>query len=122
MYTRSRRYPFSCHEVLYLLVQTARWRHGRLDRQAADVLPALFQQGDEVVDGQHDVADELVLRHPHVTHGHPHAQHLFQLELDRRLDLGQFGVEIFRVRDWCGDFAGCGFFFFVSGLGQLVVL
>lgn len=70
------------------LVQTTRWRHGSLDRQAANVLPAFLEQGDEIIDGQHDVANELILRHSNIAHGHSHAQHLLQLEFDGRLDLG----------------------------------
>ena len=89
------------------LIQTP-WRgHGGLDGQAAHILPALLQQRDEVVDGKHDVSDQLILRHVHVADRDTHAQHLLQLELDRGLDFGDFRVEIFRVGDWGWELAGC---------------
>lgn len=90
------------------LIQSARRRHCSLDGEAANVLPALLQQGDEVVDGQHDVSDELVLRHVHVADSDTHAQHLLQLELDGRLDFGDLAAEVFGVGDWGGELAGCG--------------
>lgn len=91
-----------------LLVEPARGRHGSLDGEAAHVLPALLQQRDEVVDGQHDISDELVLRHVHVADRHAHAQHLLQLELDGRLDFGDLAAEVFGVGDRGGELAGCG--------------
>ncbi len=74
------------------LVQTTRWRHGGFDRQAAHVLPALLEQRDQIIDGQHDVANELILGHANIAHRDSHAQHLLQLEFDGRLDLGHLGV------------------------------
>jgi len=88
------------------LVQTLWWRHAGLDGQAADVLPALLQQGDEVVDGQHDVSDELILRHLDVANCDTHAQHLLQLKLDSGLDLGDLGVEVFSVGDGGWELSG----------------
>jgi len=90
------------------LVHSLGRTHGGLDGQAAHVLPSLLQQADQVVDGQHDVGDELVLGHADVAHGDTHAQDLLQLELDGRLDLGDLGSEIFGVRDRGGEFAGLG--------------
>lgn len=89
------------------LVQTLWWRHRTLDGEAAHVLPSLLQQRDEVVDGQHDVANQLILGHVHVAHGHTHAQHLLQLELDRRLDFGDLVVQVFGVGDGGWELAGC---------------
>lgn len=90
------------------LVDAARGRHGRLDGKATDVLPALLQQRDEVVDGQHDVGNKLLLRHVDVADGDTHAEHLLQLELDGRLDLVELAGEIIGVRDGRGELASCG--------------
>jgi hypothetical protein len=54
------------YSSLIELVQSLRRAHASLDRQASHVLPSLLQQADEVVDGKHDVGDELVLGHTHV--------------------------------------------------------
>ena len=89
------------------LVQTPWWGHGGLDGQAAHILPALLQQRDEVVDGQHDVSDQLILRHVHVADRDTHAQHLLQLELDRGLDFGDLRAEVLSVGDWGWELAGC---------------
>ena len=89
------------------LVDSLRRRHGRFDDQGAHVLPALLQQTDQVVDGQHDVGDQLVLGHSDVADGDTHAQNLLQLELDGRLDFGHLVVEIFGVGDGGGEFSGC---------------
>lgn len=70
------------------LVQTTRWRHGSLDRQAADEQQTLHHQGHHIIKKKNDVANELILRHPNIAHGHSHAQYLLQLEFDGRLDLG----------------------------------
>jgi hypothetical protein len=64
------------------LIQTLRWRHRCLDSQASHILPSLLQQADQIVDGQHDVADDLILGHSHVSYRHSQAQNLFQLEFD----------------------------------------
>ena len=61
--------------------------HGGLDVQRADVLPVLLEQGDQEVDGVHDVGTDLSLGHADVADGHSHAQHLLQLELDGGLGL-----------------------------------
>lgn len=90
------------------LIQSLGRAHAGLDGQAADILPALLQEGDEVVDGQHDVADELVLSHADVSDCDAQAQHLLQLELDGGLDLGDLAGEVFVVRDRGGELAGLG--------------
>lgn len=89
------------------LVQTSWWRHAGLDSQAADILPPLLQQRHQVVDGKHDVRNKLVFRHIHIAHSHTHTEHLLQLELDGRLDFGNLLRQIFAVRDWGGELAGC---------------
>lgn len=88
------------------LVEAPRRRHGSLDGQATDVLPALLQQGDEVVDGQHDVADQLLRVHANVSDGNTHAEHLLQLELDGGLDLVELASEVISVRDRGRELAG----------------
>jgi hypothetical protein len=88
--------------VIYL-VDTLGGRHGSLDSQASNVLPSLLQQRNEVVDGQHDVGDQLVLSHADVSDGNTHTQNLLQLELDGRLDFGDLGGEIFGVGDRSGE-------------------
>lgn len=90
------------------LIQPLGRAHAGLDGQAADVLPTLLQQRHEVVDGQHDVGDQLILGHADVSNSDTHAQNLLQLELDGGLDFGDFAGEIFVVRDGGGEFASLG--------------
>lgn len=89
------------------LVETLGGRHGSLDGQATNVLPALLQQRDQVVDGQHDVANQLLLGHANVADGDTHAQNLLELELDGGLDLGDLVGEVVGVGDGGGELAGC---------------
>lgn len=89
------------------LVETLGRRHGSLDGQASHVLPALLQKRNQVVDGQHDVSDELILGHVNVADSDTHAQDLLQLELDRGLDLGDLGAEVLGVGDGRRELAGC---------------
>lgn len=86
------------------LVEALRRRHGGLDGQGANVLPSLLQERHEVVDGQHDVGDQLILAHADVSDSDTHAQDLLQLELDGRLDFSDLGAQIFVVGDWGGEF------------------
>ena len=90
-----------------LLVEALRRRHGSLDGQASNVLPALLQQRDEVVDGQHDVTNQLILGHTDVSDGDTQAENFLQLELDCRLDIRQFTREILIMRNWGWEFASC---------------
>jgi hypothetical protein len=90
------------------LIQALWWGHGSLDGQATNVLPALLEEGDEVVDGQHDVGDQLVLGHADVADGDTHAENLLKLELDGGLDLGDLALEILVVGDWGWELASCG--------------
>lgn len=87
------------------LVETLGRRHRSLDRQASHVLPALLQERDKVVDGQHDVRDQLILSHVDVSDSNTHTQDLLQLELDGRLDFVDLGAQIFIVGDWGGELA-----------------
>jgi hypothetical protein len=96
------------HREIHNLIQSLRWAHACLDGQAANVLPALLQEGDEVVDGQHDVADELVLSHADVSDRNTQAQNLLQLELDGGLDLGDLAGKVFVVGDGGGELARLG--------------
>jgi len=86
------------------LVQALGRRHRSLDGQAAHVLPALLQEGDEIVDGQHDVGDQLVLSHANIADSDTHAQDLLQLELDGRLDFVDLGTQVLVVGDWGREF------------------
>lgn len=88
------------------LVDALGGRHGSLDGQASNVLPALLEKRDEVVDGQHDVTDQLILGHVDVADSDTHAENLLELELDGGLDLGDLVGEILRVGDGGGELAG----------------
>lgn len=90
------------------LVQALGGRHGSLDGKASNVLPALLEKRDEVVDGQHDVGDELLLSHLDVTDGDTHAENLLELELDGGLDLVDAACQVVGVRDGGGELAGLG--------------
>jgi hypothetical protein len=90
------------------LVEALGRRHGSLDGQATNVLPSLLQQRDEVVDGQHDVTDQLILSHADISDSDTHAEHLLQLELDGGLDLVDLVGEVFSVGDWRGELSGLG--------------
>ena len=90
------------------LVQTLGRAHGSLDGQATNVLPSLLEQRDEVVDGQHDVGDQLILSHADVANGNTHAEHLLQLELNGGLDLSDLVGEVLSMGDGRGELAGLG--------------
>lgn len=81
-------------------------RHGSLDDKTANVLPALLEKGDEVVDGQHEVGNELVLGQVDVTDGDTETQHLLELELDGRLDVVHLGLHVLGVGDGGRELAG----------------
>mmetsp|Transcript_17991 Transcript_17991/g.20612 ORF Transcript_17991/g.20612 Transcript_17991/m.20612 type:complete len:255 (-) Transcript_17991:12-776(-) len=70
------------------LVDALRLAHRRLDVSRLEVLPVLLQQRHEEVDGQDGVLADLVLSHLSVADARAEAEHLLQLELDRRLELG----------------------------------
>ena len=94
-------------EQYHHLVKALGRRHRCLDRQAAHVLPALLQERHEVVDGQHDVGDQLILSHANIADGDTHAQDLLQLELDCRLDFVDLAAQILVVGDWGREFTSC---------------
>ena len=75
--------------------------------QRLDVLPRLLQQGDQEVDGQHGVGDNLVLVHVDVTNGTSETKDLLQLELDGGPDLDELLGEVVRVRDGGGELSSC---------------
>jgi hypothetical protein len=96
------------NRILYdYLVEALGRRHRSLDGQAAHVLPALLQQRDEVVDGQHDVGDQLVLGHADIANSNTHTQDFLQLELDGALDFVDLGGQIFVVGDGGREFTSC---------------
>eukprot|EP00962_Isochrysis_galbana_P024697 scaffold7583_cov118-Isochrysis_galbana.AAC.3 len=70
-----------------------------------DVLPVLLEERDEEVNGELHVLDELLLVHTAVADGHVEAEHLLQLELDRRLHLVHLGREVLLLHDERGKFA-----------------
>jgi len=96
------------HDHIQRLVETLGRRHGCLDGQATDVLPSLLQQRDEIVDGKHDISDQLVLSHSNVSDGYTHAENLLQLELDGGLDFGELDAEVIGVRHGGWEFPGLG--------------
>jgi hypothetical protein len=58
------------------LVQPHGLAHGALDEETLDILPVLFEQGNEEIDCQHDVVDELVLGHFKMADGDSETQDL----------------------------------------------
>ena len=93
-------------QMVYHLVQPLRRAHAGLDSQAAYILPRLLQQTDQVIDSQHDVGNQLIFRHAHISHCDTQAQYLLQLELDCALDFSDFGIEVFGVGNGRGELAG----------------
>ena len=89
------------------LVKTLGGAHGSLEGEGANVLPALLEEGDEVVDGQHDVANKLLIGHVDVADSDTHAENLLELELDGGLDLSDLGGEVLVVGNRGGELAGC---------------
>jgi hypothetical protein len=104
----SRLQPVDPNRIQCPLVQALGGAHGGLDGQGAHVLPALLEQRNEVVDGQHDVADELILGHANVANGNTHAENLLQLELDGGLDLVHLLLEVLGVGDRGRELASLG--------------
>lgn len=90
------------------LVQALGGRHGSLDGKASNVLPALLEKGDKVVDGQHDVTNKLLLAHLDVADGDTHAENLLELELDGALDLVDTSGKIIGVRNGGRELSGLG--------------
>lgn len=90
------------------LVEALGGAHGGLDGQGAHVLPSLLKKRDEVVDGQHDVTDQLVLSHANVANSDTHAENLLQLELDGGLDFVHLVGEVLSVGDGSGELSSLG--------------
>ena len=83
-------------------------RHGSLDDKAADVLPALLEEGDEVVDGEHQVGNNSLLLHVDVADSDTKAENLLKLELNGGLDVGDLGGHVLSVGDGSGELSGLG--------------
>lgn len=83
-------------------------RHGSLDDKAANVLPALLEEGDEVVDGEHQVGNDGLLLHGDVADGDTETQDLLKLELDGGLDVGDLGGHVLSVGDGGRELSGLG--------------
>ena len=108
---KKKKYPragFLTHNPAKHLVETLGGAHGSLEGEGADVLPALLEEGDEVVDGQHDVANELLVGHVDVADSDTHAENLLELELDGALNLSDLLLQVLVVRDRSGELAGLG--------------
>ena len=58
-------------------VELVRLAHGALHIQRPHILPVLLEQGDQEVDGQVDVTDQLVLSHLDVANSHSQTQDLW---------------------------------------------
>lgn len=91
-----------------ILVEALGRRHGSLDGKASNVLPALLQERDQVVDGKHDVANKLLLLHTDVADGDTHAENLLELELDGGLDLVDLASQVISVGDGSRELSGLG--------------
>lgn len=97
--------PVIMHESTYL-VEALRRGHGSLDGQATNVLPALLQQRNKVVNSQHDIADQLIMGHADVSDSDTHAENLLQLELDGGLDFVDLASKIIGVGNRGREFTG----------------
>ena len=107
---KKKKYPragFLTHNPAKHLVETLGGAHGSLEGEGANVLPALLEEGDEVVDGQHDVANKLLIGHVDVADSDTHAENLLELELDGGLDVGDLGGEVLVVGNRGGELTGC---------------
>lgn len=83
------------------LIDALRGSHSALDVESTHVLPILLQQRHKEVDGQNNVAGELLLCHFHMAYSHIQAQHLLHLELDggfNLLNLGHHGLPMGQSR------------------------
>ena len=56
---------------------------------------------------QHDVSENLVVRHLDVADGDTQAKNLLELELDGRANLGNLVLEVLSVRDGGRELASC---------------
>jgi len=76
--------------------------------QGLDVLPVLLEQGNEEVDAQHDVSENLVVVHLDMANSNTQAQNLLKLELDGRAHLSQLVREVLGVRDGGRELSSLG--------------
>jgi len=81
------------------LEETNGLAHSRFDVKRLDILPVLLEEGDEEVDAQHDIGENLILGHLNVANGNTQAKHFLQLELDCRLDFDNLVGEVLRMAD-----------------------
>ena len=88
------------------LVDTGRGAHGSLNVEGLDILPVLLEEGDEEVDAQHGVGNELIISHFNVTNGDTQAQDLLELELDGSLGFFNLGRQIVGVGNGGGELTG----------------
>ena len=77
--------------------------HSRLDVNRLDVVPALFEEGSEEIEGHHDVGLELFISHIDVTDGGGHAGDLLKLELNGGTGVHDLHVEGLVVGDNGGE-------------------
>jgi hypothetical protein len=68
----------------------------------------LLQQGNQEVDGQHGVGDNLVLLHITVSDGTSQTKNLLQLELDGGSDLDDLSGKVVRVGDGGRELSSLG--------------
>ena len=73
--------------------------HRGLDGERLDVLPVLLEEGDEEVDTQHGVGEDLIGGHLDVSDGDSETEDLLKLELDGGTNFQNLGSEIFGVGD-----------------------
>lgn len=99
-------YRWKASRAMTTLIQSLWGAHACLDGQATHVLPALLQQTDQIVDSQHDVRDQFVLGHSHVTDRDTETQHFLELKFNGGFDFGDLLAEVFVVGDGGGKFAG----------------
>jgi len=90
------------------LVESLRLAHGALDVKRTDVLPLLLEQGDEEVDSQHGVGDDLVLVHVNVTDSDGETKNLLKLELDGGPNIDDLSGKVLGVGDTGWEFSSLG--------------
>lgn len=87
-------------------IQTLRRAHGRLNVQATHVLPVLFKQRHQKVDGHLRVDVNLTFTHFHVGNGHAKTEHLFQLVLDAALNVIDLVTQVLSVGHQSWELSG----------------
>jgi len=82
--------------------------HGAFDVKRLDVLPVLFEEGNQEVDTEHDVGEDLVVVHVNMTDSDTQAQDLLELELDGGAHLVELVGEVLVVGHWGRELASLG--------------